>query len=143
MKVVTSTLILAAATIGFAGPIALDASEEHGDSGAHVDSLDEEKQKEIEKLLIERYGISSTGNIKLSRVYRLTHDEDIGSPGNRIALFTQEDLLGERLFWICLVNLESEKTIQLYRTGLRGLGGDGSSSESRDTEKAGETDSHR
>lgn len=71
-------------------------------------------------------GLSSTGKITVTNVYTLTHNEAIGTKGDKIALVAQEDLFGSRLFSIHIINLRTSNTRQLYRTG-----------ESREAEQAG------
>jgi hypothetical protein len=62
-------------------------------------------------------GLSSTGKIKITNIYTLTHNEAIGNKGDKIALVVQEDLFGSRLFSIHVINLRTANTRQLYRTG--------------------------
>lgn len=62
-------------------------------------------------------GLSSTGKITVTNIYTLTHNEAIGNKGDKIALVVQEDLLGNRLFSIHIINLRTANSRKLYRTG--------------------------
>lgn len=59
-------------------------------------------------------GISSTGHVQLIGTYRLTEDSKFGEEGDLVFHFLQRDLFGARLFWSCLVNVDSELTSVLY-----------------------------
>jgi len=78
--------------------------------------LSVKRQTELTNSLLGA-GLPSTGSIELKKIYTLTHDEEIGVKRTRIGLAIQEDLLGDRLFWIYLVNLETGKFKKLYRVG--------------------------
>ena len=92
------------------------------DSKSEWERVAVDKRCDIEKHLLTSYGLSSTGQIELSGVYRLTHSDAIGAKGDVVALFTQEDLFGDRLFWICLVNLTKQESRLLYRVGGKDVG---------------------
>ncbi len=59
-------------------------------------------------------GMSSTGSLQLIGVYRLTNPSEFGEKGDKVFHLLQQDLFGDRLFWSCLVNVDSEMTRVLY-----------------------------
>jgi hypothetical protein len=71
-------------------------------------SIEGDKKKRIQNKLLS-LGLSSTGIIYLVGEYG---NIETGSNFH----FIQQDLLGSRLFWSVLVELESEEIIVLYRS---------------------------
>jgi len=71
------------------------------------------KRGEIEGRVL-KLGLSSTGKIKIQNIYRLTKKSKLGNEGDEMAMFIQEDLLGERLFWVALMNLDTKKVQLIY-----------------------------
>ncbi|MCK5305897.1 MAG: hypothetical protein KAJ66_02080 [Candidatus Omnitrophica bacterium] len=76
--------------------------------------IDNHTKKEIEHYLVIELGLSSTGHIELIGNYRLTEDDEFGKQRHQILHFIQKDLLGSRLFWSCLVNVDNYKVKILY-----------------------------
>ncbi len=70
--------------------------------------------KQIQQFLLVKLGISSTGKVLHVATYRLTETCDFGQQGDQVFHFVQKDLSDSRLFWSCLVNVDSELTTVLY-----------------------------
>ena len=69
----------------------------------------------IESFLIGKLGLSSTGSLQVIGNYLLTHDSKLGVKSDKVMHIIQQDLLGGRLFWSCLVNVTQSKVQILYR----------------------------
>jgi len=82
------------------------------------ESLELKKRESIETILMMNLGLSDTGSIELIGGYYT------GSPEKREQLlhFVHSDLFGERLMWICLVNVEQETVWVLYHVDHQRIG---------------------
>ena len=75
--------------------------------------IDPMKRGELEAKLLS-FGLSSTGKIKVQNIYTLTEDSSLGKKGENMAMVVQEDLMGGRLFWVILINLETKTAQVVY-----------------------------
>lgn len=82
-------------------------------------------QKTVEKLTVStkiqnylcgKFGLSSTGEIKVIGNYKLTQNSDLGKKSDEVIHLIQQDLFGDRLFWSCLLNVTQGKVQVLYLT---------------------------
>lgn len=75
--------------------------------------IDPMRRAKIE-VKLRSFGISSTGKIKIHNIYTLTHESSLGKKGDKMAMVVQEDLMGDRLFWVVLINLEDKSAQIVY-----------------------------
>lgn len=81
------------------------------------EQIDPEVRKSVEGHLITRSGLSSTGKIKMTGIYRIYQSGQFGEKGDTIALIQQDDLFSDRLFWILLVNITKMESHVVYSLG--------------------------